>query len=133
VIPTLHRPTLAKAATDHLEPTSRDVEGIRTEGQSWIDLLRKLEVIPPAMTVDGGRALVEQLAEEAGVENNGEPIRLHGARRGLGRELYQHSAELAQTQLRHQSIETTKQSYHHVDAAQQGDIVGGILSDTDDY
>jgi integrase len=129
VIPTLHRPTLAKTATDALESTNRDVEDVRTEGQSWLALLRELEVTPPAMTVDGGRSLVERLAEEADVENNGEPLRLHGARRGLGRELYQHSAELAQTQLRHQSIKTTKQSYHHVDAAVQGGVVGDLLAD----
>jgi integrase len=127
----LHRPTLAKAATDAVEPTGRDVEEVRTENQSWIALLREIGSVPPAMTVDGGRSLVERLAEEAGVENNGEPIRLHGARRGLGRELYQHSAELAQTQLRHQSIETTKRSYHHVDAAAQGDVVGDVLADND--
>ncbi|AUV84683.1 recombinase XerD (plasmid) [Salinigranum rubrum] len=103
VIPTLHRPTLAKAGP-----------------------------IPPTMTVDGGRSLVERLGREAGVEDD-EPLRLHGARRGLGSELYQHhSAELAQETLRHESVETTKAAYRHVDVAEQGETIGNVLSRSDE-
>lgn len=65
----------------------------------------------PAMSTQSARDLLKELCEWSQYEFN-EPLRPHGARRGLGSELYDESAELAQQMLRHQSVETTHKAYH---------------------
>jgi len=63
----------------------------------------------------------------AGALEDGEPLSLHGARRGLGETLYRQSPVAAQEQLRHKSIETTKESYSHIEASKQADVVSELL------
>ncbi|WP_073307761.1 site-specific integrase [Halobaculum gomorrense] len=58
---------------------------------------------------------MKRLSAESGVTEEGEALLPHGARRGLGDELYDTSAELAQEVLRHQSVETTHASYRDDD------------------
>lgn len=118
VYPTLHRPTLAKSLPDEVD---------RRQGERWVDVFRRVGVTPPALTVDGARSLVKRLSLEAGVLEDDEPLSLHGARRGLGETLYRQSPVAAQEQLRHKSIETTKDSYSHIEASEQADIVSDLL------
>jgi len=75
---------------------------------------------------------MERLCEEADVDVDGEYLKPHGARRGLGDLLYRESAELAQAALRHSSIETTHKSYSHIEASETAGRVDDILDQTED-
>lgn len=78
-------------------------------GRVWDDL-RAHGCRPPSVTTEGVRRVLRRLCEESPYEFS-EPLRPHGARRGLGDELYREQAELAQDALRHRNIETTHASY----------------------
>lgn len=100
ILPTFHLPSLYGRLPDHVEATPDSV---------WDDL-RTHEVTPPAVTVDGVRRTLAGLCEDSDYRFD-EPLKPHGARRGLGDQLYQEQAELAQDALRHRSIETTHEAY----------------------
>jgi len=90
--------------------------------------LREHSVVPPALSKNGARSIVERLCGEAGVDVDGEPLKLHGARRGLGHELYRKGhAELAQSALRHSSIDVTHEAYSDIQASETADRVGDVL------
>lgn len=97
-----------------------DATGERPEPGSAIDaILREREIAPPSITKEAGRQLMQQLTEEAGIELEGEAdyLQPHGARRALGAELYEQGhSELAQSALRHKSIETTHEAYTDIQA-----------------
>jgi integrase len=69
------------------------------------------------------------LSKEAGALEDGEPLSLHGARRTARAWGDSVSTEpvAAQEQLRHKSIETTKESYSHIEASKQADVVSELL------
>ena len=68
------------------------------------------------------------LYEDASLEIDGEYLKPHGGRRGLGHELYSKGhAELAQTALRHSSIETTHESYSDIQATETAKRVDDVL------
>jgi integrase len=100
VSPTFHLPSLYDLLPDCVETTPESV---------WDDL-RTHDTVPPAVTVDGVRRTLASLCEDADYQFN-ETLKPHGARRGLGDQLYQEQAELAQDALRHRSIETTHEAY----------------------
>jgi integrase len=70
---------------------------------------------------------MQDLCAAADIDIDGDYLKLHGARRGLGSDLYEADAELAQEVLRHQSVETTQESYRDVDMAQRREDVGEAL------
>jgi len=109
VFPTAHPPSLYAAV--------RDADGVDAEpsADTVDDLLREHAIAPPALSTAGARRVLKRLSAESGVTQDGEPLLPHGARRGLGDELYETSAELAQEVLRHQSVETTHASYRDGD------------------
>jgi len=100
--------------TDILLKTGVDAQP--TKDTVWT-LLREHDLTPPALSTTGVRAILKRLTAESGITVDGEPLLPHGARRGLGDELYDTSAELAQEVLRHQSIETTHANYRDEDMA----------------
>ncbi len=78
------------------------------------DLLRKHEIAPPSISKEGARRVMKRLTDEANIEleDGHEYLKPHGARRGLGAELYAlGESEKAQQVLRHKSIETTHEAY----------------------
>ncbi|GAA0203711.1 tyrosine-type recombinase/integrase [Halobaculum roseum] len=107
-------------ATSHLPSlyrVVREAEGVDAEPTKetvW-ELLHEHDLVPPAISTAGARSLLKRLSAESGVTEDGETLLPHGARRGLGDELYDTSAELAQEVLRHQSVETTHASYRDDD------------------
>ena len=109
VFPTAHLPSLYDVVR---ESDAVDVEP--TKDTVW-SLLRDHDLAPPALSTTGARTVLKRLSAESGITEDGEPLLPHGARRGLGDELYDTSAELAQEVLRHQSIETTHASYRDED------------------
>jgi integrase len=93
------------------------------------EVIREYKITPPALSKNGARNVVQRLCNEADVEIDGEPLKLHGARRGLGHELYQKGhAELAQSALRHSSIDVTHESYSDIQASETADKVGDVLN-----
>lgn len=100
VFPTLHLPSLYELVSEERQRTPANVwDGIRESGST-----------PPALSTTGARGALKRLCEISDYEFD-EPLKPHGARRGLGDLLYQEQAELAQEALRHKTIETTHQSY----------------------
>jgi len=97
-----------------------DATGERPNPGSDIDAIcREKGVVPPSITKEAGRQIMRQLTEEAGIELEGdaEYLQPHGARRALGAELYEKGhSELAQSALRHKSIETTHEAYTDIQA-----------------
>jgi integrase len=113
VFPTRHHGSLATAAREGLEARGWDAgetEATLDESSS-MKILREYGIAPPALSKNGARSLMKRLCDTADVDINGEYLKPHGGRRGLGSDLYAHDAELAQELLRHESIETTHESY----------------------
>ncbi|WP_435064206.1 tyrosine-type recombinase/integrase [Halobaculum sp. EA56] len=115
VFPTSHLPSLYSVVRE-----ADGVDAEPTKGTVW-DLLRDHDLVPPALTTAGARRLLKEFSAESGITEDGEPLLPHGARRGLGDELYDTSAELAQEVLRHRSVETTHRSYRDEDLARLRD------------
>lgn len=111
VFPTRHGQTL-KDALEAQAPEALEADGLVR------DRVREYDVIPPAITVSGVRDLMERLCEAAGVKIDGEYLKPHGGRRGVGDRLYREQAELSQAALRHKSIETTHESYADIQAGE---------------
>ena len=119
-------------ATNHLpslyavvrEDDDVDVEPTK---DTVADLLRDHELVPPALSTNGARSVLQEFSAESGITVDGEHLKPHGARRGLGDELYDTSAELAQEVLRHQSVETTHASYRDEDMGRLRDAAEDAL------
>lgn len=135
VFPTNHYPSkrraLAEAFSDERLETMLERGGID-------ELLREHELAPPSLSTNGVRSILKrltaQLADESDAieydEDENVYLKPHGARRGLGHELYtKGSAELAQSALRHQSVDVTHESYSDIQTADVADRVGEILDD----
>ena len=69
------------------------------------------------------------VCEEAEIALDGDHDYLtpHGGRRGAGDILYREDPVLAQTALRHRSIETTKDSYSYIEARETASRAGNIF------
>ncbi|MXR40644.1 tyrosine-type recombinase/integrase [Halobaculum sp. WSA2] len=121
VFPTGHLPSLYRLV--------READGVDAEPtkDTVRELLREHDLVPPAISTAGARTLLERLSAESGVTEDGEALLPHGARRGLGDELYDTSAELAQEVLRHQSVETTHASYRDDDVERLREAAEGAL------
>ncbi|WP_245779551.1 tyrosine-type recombinase/integrase [Halostagnicola kamekurae] len=118
IFPTNHAPSKYAAYRDAVEEDPDADVAID-------DALRSAQVPPPALTKAGGRSVMKRLTKEASINlENGEYLKPHGARRALGAELYEKGhSELAQSALRHKSIETTHESYSDIQAK---DVADGI-------
>jgi steroid delta-isomerase-like uncharacterized protein len=51
-------------------------------------VIRENEVVLPAISTEGARSVMKRLCDEADLDVDGEYLKPHGARRGLGDELY---------------------------------------------
>jgi integrase len=132
VFETGHVPSKYRTVRTTLETMGfSEAEIEETVGSDDIDdVLREYEIVPPSLSTSGGRRILRVLSEESGITEDGEPLKPHGARRGLGDTLYRESSELAQAALRHKSIETTHSAYSHIKASETSEDVGRILDDT---
>jgi integrase len=128
---TLHRPTLSRTARTALASAGFDAEEIEEaiDGYEWVELYRAYDIVPPALTTNGGRAVMRRVCEDAEISLDGEHDYLtpHGGRRGAGDVLYREDPVLAQTALRHRSIETTKDSYSYIEAGETATRAGDIF------
>ena len=104
VLPTLHRPTLTDRLSTVPDPATTS---------ALLTACHDQETVPPAISTESGRYLLKQYSDRWGLPQHGTGAYLkpHGARRGLGNQLYTDDPTLAQDVLRHQSIETTHRAY----------------------
>lgn len=129
VIPSLDHSTLHTRV--------RDVLGIRgwtdtsieaaLDSHEVLNLCREHDIAPRALSVRSGRSVMKRLCEGADIQIDGEYLKPHGGRRGLGDRLYEKRAELAQETLRHQSIETTHDAYRKQQTERRRDEVDDAL------
>ncbi|KAA9400615.1 site-specific integrase [Haloarcula sp. CBA1131] len=82
----------------------------------------------PSITTQSARNILADLCEWSDYEFE-EPLKPHGARRGLGREIYRENPQLAQDVLRHKSIETTHEGYAQEAAKRTRDEANDIIND----
>ena len=131
VFPTLHRPTLSRTARTALADTDHDSEEVEAtiDEYDWLALYREHGFVPSALTTNGGRTVMCRVCDEAEIDLDGEHDYLtpHGGRRGAGDVLYREDPVLAQTALRHRSIETTKDSYSYIEAGETASRAGDIF------
>ena len=137
VFSTLHRPTLSRTVRTRLADAGYDADEIEEviDEHDWMTLYRTHELVPPTLTTNGGRTVMHRVCEEAEIDLDGEHdyLTLHGGRRGAGDVLYREDPVLAQTALRHRSIETTKDSYSYIEAGETATRAGDIFdADHDD-
>ena len=132
VFPTLHRPTLSRTVRTRLADAGHEPDEIEAaiDEHGWLALYRVHEFVPPALTTNGGRTVMRRICENAEVSLDGEHDYLtpHGGRRGAGDVLYREDPVLAQTALRHRSIETTKDSYSYIEAGETASRAGDIFA-----
>lgn len=92
-------------------------EGLAGEVERLLDervvdeLLDEYGVRLPSISKRGARGVMKRLCDEAGVRIEGEYLKPHGGRRGVGDRQYRRSAEDAQDVLRHSDIRTTHRHY----------------------
>ncbi|MFC6765030.1 tyrosine-type recombinase/integrase [Natrinema soli] len=130
VFPSGHVPSKYRAVREQLAYQGVPDDKIETilESNDIDTVLREHEVVPPALSTNGARNLMKRLCEDADLDVDGDYLKPHGARRGLGHELYASGhAELAQSALRHASIETTHESYSDIQAAETAKQVDDLL------
>lgn len=100
IFPSGHLPTLYALLPD----------GVESDHERIWRQLQESEATSPSTSTRSVRRILERLCEQSDYEFD-EVLQPHGARRGLGNELYQEDAVLAQETLRHKNIETTHESY----------------------
>jgi integrase len=131
VFPTRHHASLVKAADEGLEArgwNADDVEATLAASTS-MEALQEHGIAPPALSKNGARSLMKRLCDAADVNIDGEYLKPHGGRRGLGSDLYARDAELAQELLRHESIETTHQSYPEQNVIERRERLEQVLDE----
>jgi integrase len=123
IFPTGHAPSKFAAYREHTGEDPPDDADINV-------CLRDEAIAPPALTKAGGRAICKRLTVDAGIDVDDGYLKPHGARRALGADLYAagHS-ELAQSALRHKSIETTHDAYADIQAADVADDIDAAWND----
>ncbi|MFC7009949.1 tyrosine-type recombinase/integrase [Halalkalicoccus salilacus] len=141
VFPTRHAPSLYQCARSHLREVEGEdkesIEAILEEG-SIDEILREYQITPPAITTTGARSVMKRLCEAAEIDVCTPPegpgyLQLHGARRGIGDTFYRMDRGTAQDLLRHQSLETTKDHYSHIDATEGAKRASEMLNQSNDH
>lgn len=119
VFVTNHAPSLYGAL-----PDGTDTDGDRTP----LELLREHEVLPPSLSTNGGRSILKRLCDTADLDIDGEYLKPHGARRGVGEAIYrEHGAAAAQRALRHADPRTTSRMYAHIETSELAQETGEIF------
>jgi integrase len=131
VFPTRHHPSLAQAVENGLRERGWDDDAVESalDEATAMAVLREHEIAPPALSKNGTRTVMKRLCESADVEIDGEYLKPHGGRRGLGSDLYAQDAELAQETLRHESIETTHESYREQNVIERRERLEQVLKE----
>ncbi|MBB6647805.1 tyrosine-type recombinase/integrase [Halobellus ruber] len=116
VFATRHAHTLLKGLPDDVD------------SGDYLAAYREYDRIPQAPGTHGGRSVLETLCIESGIRaSDGDVLKPHAARRGLGKELYQQQPEKAQEQLRHEDLAVTNKHYNDVETAEQKESLDSMI------
>lgn len=119
VFVTSHAPSLYGAL-----PSGTETDDERTP----LELLREREKTPPSLSTNGGRSVLKRLCEAAELDVDGEYLKPHGARRGVGEAIYrERGAAAAQRALRHADPRTTSRMYAHIEASELAEETGEVF------
>ncbi|SIS13127.1 Site-specific recombinase XerD [Natronorubrum thiooxidans] len=118
VFVTSHAPSLYGALPDEGDPSAGDP----------LELCRDYGVTPPSLSTNGGRSVLKRLCEDAKLDVDGDYLKPHGARRGVGEAVYrERGPAAAQRTLRHADPRTTSQMYAHIEASELAEDVGDVF------
>lgn len=133
VIPSLDHATLHTRIRDVLRGRGWDDTSVEAalENTGPLAVCREHDIAPGALSVRSARSVMRRLCSAAEIDIDGEYLKPHGGRRGLGNRLYEEQAELAQETLRHQSIETTHRAYREQQSEKRREKVDDVLNEAD--
>ncbi|WP_436348149.1 hypothetical protein [Natronorubrum sp. FCH18a] len=136
VFPTNHYPSKKQALVDEFSEARIET---MLKRKSIDELLREHEMPQPSLSTNGARSILQRLLEQLdGAYDDleydpGGYLKPHGARRGIGHELYKKGhAEVAQKSLRHTSMDVTDESYQDIQASETAQAVDEILENASD-
>lgn len=121
LFPTRHAPSLYKRVSEELD---------REPDNNPLETLRSAEVPPPSITTATVRTILKRLCDDGDIDVEGdhEYLKPHGARRGLGKQLYQEAGhQYAQKALRHSDPVTTSEMYADIEAGEVADVTNEVL------
>ena len=123
LVPSFHYPSLYGVLPDEVDTdTLAGYDDVFTA-------VRDYDRRPPALTTDGARRLFKRLTEQAGIDVDEGYLKLHGARRGVGRVLaLQQGADAAADQLGN-SVAVVEESYSDVLAAERAEKTGDAFDE----
>lgn len=123
VFPTEHAPSKYAAVREQVADADAKLDDASVD-----DVIREHEVVVPSITTAGARNILERLCDDASLSIDGDYLKPHGGRRGLGHQLYEQGhAELAQSALRHKSIDITYEAYSDLRASDVAESVDDVL------
>ena len=93
------------------------------------DIVPAAGVRQPSITTDGARSIMRRFFEAADLDVDGEYLKSHGARPGLGDQLYRENPALAQQALRHKDLQTTPEKYSDIRVSEVSAAVDDVLDD----
>ncbi|WP_306061186.1 tyrosine-type recombinase/integrase [Natronococcus wangiae] len=104
-----HAPSLYSNLPDDADPSAGEP----------LELQRQHGVVPPSLSTNGGRSVLKRLCDDAEIDVDGDYLKPHGARCGVGEAIYdERGASAAQRVLRHADPRTTSQMYAHKEASE---------------
>jgi integrase len=109
-----------------------DFERPDDDERSLLDHCRTHGVVPPALSTNGARTVMKRLCENAELEIDGEYMKPHGGRRGVGEKLFRDpnsGAAAAQRTLRHADPKTTSEMYSHIETSETAENVSEVFGD----
>jgi integrase len=120
VFPTSHAPTLYTALPDDIDTSRADP----------LELHREAGTVPPSLSTNGARTVMQRLCEDANVHIDGDYLKPHGGRRGVGEAMFRNKGPAAaQRTLRHADPRTTSQQYSHIEAGELAEEVGDVFDE----
>ncbi|QFU84822.1 tyrosine-type recombinase/integrase [Natronorubrum aibiense] len=118
VFVTSHAPSLYGVLPDDVDPSAGEP----------LELCRSHDIVPPSLSTNGGRSVLKRLCDEVDLEVDGEYLKPHGARRGVGEAVYrERGPAAAQRALRHADPRTTSEMYAHIEASELAEEVGDVF------
>lgn len=134
VFPVFHPPNTYARVHEQAKqldrPGADDVPGeieMALSEKGPLTVMREYGFRPRAMSIQATRKMMKRRCDTLNVDIDGEYLKPHGGRRGLGHELYAEQAELAQEMLRHENIGTTHESYREVRAEERKEEAEEVL------
>lgn len=131
IFPTLHKGTLTRYLRDDDRGYSHDPAYPSDAAvRERLDYYADHEFVPPAISTNAGRQVMQRLTEDApDLDLDEGYLKPHGGRRGLGDAVYEDDPALAQDVLRHESIETTDEFYRDKQQAKRAGDLDSLFDD----